>query len=197
MIEYLESVDRIVVLTINSWNTPFLDELMWIISAKTTWIPFYILLVFLYARKNNYKKTILYLIAAVLVVGLADQMSVHLFKNVFLRYRPSHNTLLFEKLHFYEFSNGDNYKGGMYGFVSSHAANFFGVCVFAGLVLKQYHPKIVSVLLLIAILVSFSRIYLGVHYLSDLIGGAILGSILAVSVYRILFITYIDKEYFK
>ena len=197
MIDYLESVDRMVVLAVNSWNTPFIDELMWIVSAKLTWIPFYILLVFLYARKNNLKKTFFYLLSAILVVALADQLSVHLFKNIFLRYRPSHNELLTAKLHFYQFSNGENYKGGMYGFVSSHAANFFGVCVFAGLVLKKYHPKIILVLLLIAGLVSFSRIYLGVHYLSDLIGGALLGSILAFIVYRIVFITNIDKEYLK
>ena len=197
MIDYLESVDRLVVLTVNSWNTPFLDELMWIVSAKTTWIPFYILLVYLFARNNNLKKTIFYFLAALLVVALADQLSVHLFKNMFLRYRPSHNELLTEKLHLYQFPNGDYYKGGMYGFVSSHAANFFGVCVFAGLVLKKYYPKIISIIIIVAVLVSFSRIYLGVHYLSDLIGGAILGSILAFSAYHILFIANIDKEYFK
>ena len=113
-----------------------------------------------------------------------------------MRYRPSHHSLLTENLHFYQFENGEFYKGGMYGFVSSHAANFFGVLTFVFLVLKQQYRKILWGLLPIALIVSFSRIYLGVHYLSDVVGGAVLGILIAFAVYRFVFIPIIKKEYF-
>ena len=64
----------------------------------------------------------------------------------------------------------------MFGFLSAHAANFFMICVFSSLHLKAYYSKISYFLIPIALLVSFSRIYLGVHYLTDIIAGAALGT---------------------
>lgn len=196
MMEKLESIDRWIVSAINSWNTPFWDEVMWLISAKLTWVPLYILLIFLFAKAHNVKKTLLFVFGAVLVVAITDQFSVHLFKNVFMRYRPSHNSLLTENLHFYQFDNGEFYKGGMYGFVSSHAANFFGVLTFTWLALKSTYSKIWFFLLPIGLIVSFSRIYLGVHYLSDVFVGGLFGILAAAIVYKFIFIPIISKEYF-
>lgn len=191
--DYLESIDRAIVQAVNGWNTPFLDEFMWIVSGKLTWIPFYILLIFLYTRKTNLLKGGVFLLCAIVSVALADQISVNLFKEVFERYRPSHHALLTDNLHFYTFENGDVYKGGMYGFVSSHAANFFAVAAFAFFVLKEYYPKIFLPLLASILLVGFSRIYLGVHYLSDVFVGGLLGILIATIVYRFLFIVIIRK----
>ena len=195
--EKLESIDRWIVSAINGWNTPFLDEVMWMISAKLIWIPLYIFLIFLFANVNNIKKTVFFVLAAILVVAITDQVSVHLFKNMFMRYRPSHHAMLTDNLHFYQFDNGEFYKGGMYGFVSSHAANFFGVLTFAWLALKDRFAKIWLLLLPIALIVSLSRIYLGVHYFSDVFVGALLGIFVAVVVFKYIFMPYIGKEYFK
>lgn len=192
-IDYLESIDRAIVQAVNGWNSPFLDEFMWIVSGKLTWVPFYILLVFLYIRKTGLLRGGVFLLCAIVAVALADQVSVKLFKEVFERYRPSHHALLTEKLHFYQFENGEFYKGGQFGFVSSHAANFFAVVAFAFLALKQHYKKIFIPLFLCAALVGFSRIYLGVHYLSDVVVGGLLGIILAWIVYRFLFIVIIRK----
>jgi len=188
MIEFLEEIDRAIVLTINGWNTPFLDEVMWIISGKLTWIPFYVFIIFLSWKSLGWKLTLLFVLCAGVVVAITDQSSTHLFKNVFERYRPSHHALLTDKLHFYSLDDGF-YKGGMYGFVSAHAANFFGICIFSILHLRSIYPKIVPVLLLVAIIVSFSRIYLGVHYLSDVCVGGLLGAVSAWIVYRFIFTT--------
>lgn len=193
----LESIDQWAVIFINGFHTPFLDEFMWLISAKLTWIPLYILLIYLYAKNNSLKRTIVFVLTAIIVVVIADQTSVHVFKNVFMRYRPSHNTLLTESLHFYKFEDGTFYKGGMYGFVSSHAANFFGVLTFSVLVLKESIRRIGWYILPIAFVVSLSRVYLGVHYFSDVIAGGILGSIIAVLVYKFLFIPLQAREFLK
>ena len=118
-IDYLESIDRAIVQAVNGWNSPFLDEFMWIVSGKLTWVPFYILLVALYIRKSNLLRGGVFLLCAIVTVAVADQVSVKMFKEVFERYRPSHHALLTDKLHFYKFENGEFYKGGQFGFVSS------------------------------------------------------------------------------
>lgn len=91
MIEFFEALDKDIILAVNGWNTPFLDKLMWIISGKFTWLPFYLLLIYLLWQKTNTREAILFLFSAILVVAIVDLSSVHLFKNVFERYRPSHN----------------------------------------------------------------------------------------------------------
>lgn len=193
MIEWLEAIDRSIVLTVNSWNTPVLDEFFWLVSAKLTWIPFYLFLLYLFLLKSNWKLTGLFLLLAIVAVGLSDFTSSQIIKDTVMRYRPSHHALLTEKLHFYQITEKDVYKGAEYGFVSSHAANFFAICVFAWLCLKQWYPKIGWLLFSIAILVCYSRLYLGVHYVSDLIGGAMLGTLFAWLVHRFLFLRFSNK----
>ena len=127
MNNFLEEIDRQIVTLINSWNTPLLDEIMWIVSAKLTWIPLYLFLLFLAYRKLDRKTFFLFIGFVCAAVVLADLVSVHAFKNVFLRFRPSHNLILTNKLHYYEMASGEFYKGGKYGFVSSHAANFLAI----------------------------------------------------------------------
>ncbi|MDG1148282.1 MAG: phosphatase PAP2 family protein [Crocinitomicaceae bacterium] len=185
--DYLASIDRAIVQAVNGWNTPFLDEFMWIVSGKLTWIPFYILLIFLYTRKTTLVKGGVFFICAIISVALADQVSVHLFKEVFERSRPSHHALLTEKLHFYMFDDGSIYKGGAYGFVSSHAANFCAVVAFSYFTLKHYYTTLFIPFLFCIMLVCFSRIYLGVHYLSDVLVGGMLGVLIAKIIYHLVF----------
>lgn len=195
MIDYLESIDRYIVLAINGWHFPLLDEIMWVISSKLIWIPLYVLLVMMYYKMTTLKRTLVFIGSAIVVVALADLISAKLIKEIVMRVRPSHNLLLTNKLHFYQLENGDFYKGGAYGFVSSHAANFFGLFTFVSLVLRQYYRRVFLILMIVATLIGFSRIYLGVHYISDIIGGGLLGATIALFVYRFLFITIIEKDF--
>lgn len=184
MIEYFEELDRLIVVAINGLHTPFLDEIMWWISAKITWVPLYLILAYLAFKQENRKQFYLFLVLVIAAVAVTDLVSVHLFKNMFLRYRPSHNLLIMDQLHFYEIKPGEWYKGGQYGFVSSHAANFFAIATACWLVLRKTYPSLVWWLLSIGSLICFSRMYLGVHYLSDIFVGALLGVSIAFGLFK-------------
>lgn len=197
MDNFFEKIDQSIVLAINGWHTPFLDEIMWIISSKLVWIPFYLFLIYLAAKKNSLKQTLFFTILAVLSVVISDLISTYCFKEVFLRYRPSHNLFLTDKLHFYENKPGEFYRGGQYGFISSHAANFFAIAVFVGYSLKEFYPKLLTTLIIIATIVCFSRIYLGVHYLSDVFVGGLVGATIATLLSKFIFSRYRENPKLK
>lgn len=194
MIEYLESLDRALVLAVNSWNSPFWDEVMWWISARITWVPLYLLLFYLAYRKDGLKTAFLFLVFTALTIIIADAISVYAIKETVQRYRPSHHALLHEHLHFYKTSPKDFYMGGDFGFVSSHATNFFAVATCFCLVYFKAYRKMSYTLFLIAAIICYSRMYLGVHYLSDLIGGAILGTFVALLMYKFVWLKVVKNE---
>ena len=190
MIEKLESIDHSLVLAINAMHSTFLDSFMWFLSGSyilLLLIPF----IFYFFYKEYRSKQLLWIFAAlVLTVILTDQLSVHAFKEVFQRYRPSHNLLLKSQLHLHEYPDGSFYGGGKFGFVSSHAANYFGILTIISSLIRQGWVKII--LLTIALLVIYSRVYLGVHYVSDVLCGALLGFVLAQFVLQSLLLKKVD-----
>ena len=117
----------------------------------------------------------------------SDQASVQLFKNVFERLRPCHNPDINTMIHI------TGSCGAKYGFVSSHAANSFALAVFVGLLLRHHYRYIMTGMLLWAALVSYSRIYVGVHYPGDILGGAILGGVIALFIYALM--KYINHRF--
>ncbi|MBU3658399.1 MAG: phosphatase PAP2 family protein [Flavobacteriales bacterium] len=185
----LESIDRAIVLFINGLHTPLLDEIMWFISGKFSLLPLYLLLLFLLKRAYSWKEFGIILAGLLVVILITDQTSVHLFKNLFERYRPSHNEHIKDLLHFYEIKPGEFYTGGKYGFVSSHSANFFGLLSFIYPFFKKEKPIIFSILLVLGILVCVSRMYLGVHYFSDVTVGASLGILIGYLIRNLVKIT--------
>jgi len=166
--EFLAHLDTQLLLLINGLHNNFLDYVMVYLSSRWIWLPFYLFLIYLIIRQY---KSGSYLVLAflLLTVIISDQLSVHLFKNVFERLRPCHNPDVAPLLHMVTDC------GGQYGFVSSHAFNVFALASFLSFLLYRTFRWMPWVMFIWAALVSYSRIYLGVHYPSDVIAGAFLG----------------------
>lgn len=179
-ITFFKELDTQLFLAINGTYSHFFDVCMHYISSKLFWIPFYVFLLVLILKKYK-QQTWLILAFVVLIIAMSDQACLHLFKNVFMRYRPCHNLLLASKIHLVDGC------GGQYGFVSSHAANTFALAYFVISLLKDNY-KYISLLYIWAALVAYSRIYLGQHYPADCVVGALLG--LSISFIVTKFYTY-------
>ncbi len=171
MFDHIQSIDRSVFFLINGWHDPFVDELMYFVSLRIVWLPLYLFIAFLLVKK--YKKNSLYIIfVAILVIVITDKLTVILFKNTVLRLRPCHEPSLQAMVHLVK-----GYCGGKYGFISSHAANSFALIMF----LKKYIKSssyLYPLLMIWALIICYSRIYIGVHYPCDVLVGIIFGSFL-------------------
>ena len=185
MFEKIEQLDKDLLLFINSLNTPFLDDLMWQVSHQLIWIPLFVFFMFTAYRLFTLKSLLFFGIGVGLCFLLADRISVMAFKEVFLRYRPTHNLEIKDQIHTYLKSNGEHYYGGQYGFVSSHAANFFALATYLFMTLKNT-SKWWLLLFVWALLIAYSRVYLGVHYPLDVFFGGLLGLTIGFSVYKVL-----------
>lgn len=174
------NIDTYILLWINGHHTEWLDQLMWWVSQSVTWIPLYIVLVGLIIyRYRSWKIVMAILLAFALAVGLSDFISSGILKPLVERLRPTHEPSLAPFLHIV---NG--YKGGMYGFCSSHAANTLACAL---LFMFVYKNKITTSILIVWVAInSYSRIYLGVHYPTDIMAGWIIGCATAVLAYALL-----------
>jgi undecaprenyl-diphosphatase len=174
-LDTLNQIDTKLFLFLNGLHSETFDDIMVWVSGKLTWWPFYLVLL-AYLVWTRRLQVIPLVIFIALCITLTDQSSVRLFKEVFERLRPCHDPTLEGLVHLV-----NDKCGGMYGFVSSHAANSFGVATLLLLVVRRRWFTIV--ILFWAALVSYSRIYLGVHYPGDIIGGALLGMFCGYLVY--------------
>ncbi|MFD1551306.1 phosphatase PAP2 family protein [Putridiphycobacter roseus] len=196
MIEQLERIDRSVFLFLNELGHPYLDMPMWYISSIILWVPLFIFFLYYAYKKAGYPFVLYIFFGMAFCVLLSDRISVEFFKEIFQRVRPTHNEDIQHLVHTIIKPNGHEYRGGLYSFVSSHATNFFAIATFLFFNFKQYN-KFWWLIFPWAILIGYSRIYLGVHYPADIIGGAILGCTIGIFLYKIGKYAFKSKTWLK
>lgn len=189
MLDQLKALDTKVFLYFNNLGTEFWDPFWIKVSEVGIWVPFYALLIVLLFYVLKPKSAAWALLIIALNVVATDQGSVRLFKQQFERPRPCHEPELQDQMRLVKSS-----CGGKYGFVSSHASNTFGLAMLLGLILKKRLKWMPALLFFWAAMVAYSRVYLGVHYPADILGGALLGILIGGILARIFFNAF-DPQY--
>ena len=177
MLDTLLQLDEKWLLLINGAHAPWLDQLMVLISNKLSFL-LYIPIVIVVYTKTNLKQTGIVLLGALCTYVLDDNISTRVFKHNFARLRPCHEP------HLEGLLNLPDGCGGQFGFISSHAANHFGLALFFALVFSKYYPKSFWWFFIFPLVVIYSRVYLAAHYPGDVLCGALLGLLVAWGVFK-------------
>lgn len=181
--QWLVEGDSSILLAVNGMHSSYFDTFMWLCSRKFEWIPFYLSILYVLFRNFNWSVVLYSLVAMGMVLLLTDAVSSHFIRPVVARLRPSNlENPISEMIHIV-----DNHRGGRYGFPSSHASNSWGLVFFVGLLLRR--RLLTTFLACWALLLCYSRLYLGVHYPGDLLAGMMLGAVVASVVYYVFWRT--------
>jgi undecaprenyl-diphosphatase len=179
---FFSEIDERLFINLNSSNNNFSDFIFWWSSNKFIWIPLYIIFFLLVIKQYGRKSIMIFLLIALAILA-SDQLSV-IIKEYFQRLRPCHNLNLRNTVHIV-----NEYCGGQYGFVSSHASNSISVGIILIYLLRKNWINITVIAWIL--LVSYSRIAIGVHYPGDILGGWLLGGIITLPLILII------KRYLK
>ena len=182
MLEQILEYERNAFLWLNDCHTPFGDLFMYLYSGKMVWMPFVLAFLCMLFYKKSWKEGLFFLVAIALTITLCDQFASGFCKPMFTRFRPTHHPAFMEQVH-----TAFGYRGGRYGFISSHACNAFGFVTFTALLFR--HRGYTIAVALWALLTVYSRIYLGVHFISDIIPGILAGTLFGYLVYRLYIVS--------
>lgn len=181
--QWLVEGDSSILLVVNGMHSSYFDTFMWLCSRKFEWIPFYLSILYVLFRNFNWRVVLYSLVAMGVILLLTDAVSSHFIRPVVARLRPSNlENPISEMIHIV-----DNHRGGRFGFPSSHASNSWGLVFFVGLLLRR--RVLTTFLACWALLLCYSRLYLGVHYPGDLLAGMMLGAVVASLVYYVFWRT--------
>ncbi|MFC4666092.1 phosphatase PAP2 family protein [Falsiporphyromonas endometrii] len=176
ILDMLVSWEKQVFLLLNSHHSAYGDALIYLFSAPQTWFGVWLAFILLLFYKKPAREAVLVIIAMGLTILICDQLTSHIIKPLCMRPRPTHYPGVEDIV-----KTVYNYRGYPYGFVSSHAANFFGLATFTALLFKNRWYSIY--IFLIATAVCYTRIYMGVHFITDIVPGAIIGILIGWLIY--------------
>lgn len=169
---------------VNGLSVYGLDKAMLFLSGTLTWTPLFAYIIWQLIATHGKKFGIYAVLLASLSVGISDSVSSRVFKPTVQRPRPSHTEKLQDELHYAKDNNGNDYRGGEYGFYSSHASNFAALTIFVLLALPR-HYRLKTILIIATLITSISRIYLGVHFPTDILMGWFMGGMFGYVFYKL------------
>lgn len=176
MFSTILDLDQKLTLALNGSDSLVMDHIMLLITSTMVWIPIGIFLLYYIYSKCGLKTMLLVLGGILLCILFADMVSSGVCKPLVARPRPTREPALAGMI---DIVNG--YRGGRYGFFSSHAANTMSVAIFLSLLLRR--RSVVLLLIVWSLLNCWSRIYLGVHYVGDIVVGLAWGTLVGWGIY--------------
>ena len=179
ILEYLNQIDSSIFLFFNGMHTPFLDRFMMLFTGRFIWIPMYATILIVLLRTHGVKSAGIYVLGIALAITLTDQTCATYIRPMVERLRPSNLENPLSALTIVV----DDYRGGSYGFPSCHSANSFALATFLAFLFAR--RRMIVFIFGWALLNSYTRLYLGVHYPGDLIVGAVIGSAFGYLCYRL------------
>ena len=179
LLSMLKAMDTMAFLTVNSHHNAYFDSVMWLVSGKLIWVPMYVSLFFVLLKNYSYKVVFAILLAIGVVILFTDSFTAQVIRPWVCRLRPSNlDNPMSSMVHIV-----DGYRGGAYGFPSNHASNTWGLAFFITFLFRRY--KLTFFFFLWALLVCYSRMYLGVHYFGDLLIGGLLALAGASTIFHV------------
>ena len=177
-IDHLVAFDKSLLLFLNGSDSLFLDGFFLTLTKTSTWIPLFLSMFYVVIKNNNARRCLILLGLTALLVVASDQFSSGLCKPFFHRLRPSQDPSLAGLVDL-----ANSYRGSLYGFISGHATNTFAIAVYFSLIFRNCRTS--CILFSWAILSSYSRIYLGLHFPGDILAGCVSGTLIGLLFYYI------------